>query len=89
MQSAAVAAYYVRSIMSVDPLLSRRAAAQFIRARGIPSEPSTLAKYATIGGGPSMRKFGRRVLYEPTALSEWIEEKLSGPRRSTSDLGED
>lgn len=75
-------------MLSLDQFLSRRAAAQFIRDRGIPSEPSTLAKYATVGGGPEMRKFGRRVLYEPKALEAWINEKLSAPRRSTSDAGD-
>jgi hypothetical protein len=72
--------------MPYQPLLSRKAAAEFIKDRGVPAEPTTLAKYATVGGGPAMRKFGRRVLYEPNALTEWIEEKLTGPRRSTSDL---
>jgi hypothetical protein len=70
----------------LDHLLSRKAAAQSLQDRGIKIESSTLAKYATIGGGPAMRKFGRRVLYEPAALAEWIDEKLTGPRRSTSDV---
>jgi hypothetical protein len=73
--------------MLLDQLLTRKAAAQFIRDRGIPTAPSTLAKYATVGGGPPMRKFGRRVLYEPQALLAWIDAKLAAPRRSTSDLG--
>jgi len=71
--------------MSIDQLLSRRDAAQFIREREIPLEPSTLAKYATVGGGPNMRKFGRRVLYERRALIAWIAEKLGASRRCTSD----
>lgn len=66
---------------------SRDAAAEYLKARGIPAESSTLAKYATIGGGPEMLKFGRRVLYELEALDEWTAEKLSAPRRSTSDRG--
>ena len=74
--------------MLAEPLLNRKAAAQFIKDRGIPAEPSTLAKYATVGGGPPMRKFGRRVLYEPQTLMTWIDEKLSAPRRSTSYAGD-
>lgn len=70
----------------LDQLLSRTAAAQLLTDLGIKTEPSTLAKYATTGGGPSMRKFGRRVLYERQALLDWIETKLTSPRRSTSDV---
>ncbi len=72
--------------MDLYQYLSRKSAAQYIRDRGIPTEPSTLAKYASVGGGPVSRKFGRRVLYEPQALNEWIDERLSAPRRSTSDV---
>lgn len=71
--------------MSLDQLLNRKAAALYLKERGIPTEPSTLAKYATIGGGPAMRKFGRRVLYEPAALATWVAQKLTAPRHSTSD----
>lgn len=73
--------------MSSEPLLNRRAAAERIKGRGIPTEASTLAKLASIGGGPSMRKFGRRVFYEAQALEAWIDEKLTVPRKSTSDVG--
>lgn len=64
--------------------LNRRAAAKLMQDRGIPIKVCTLAKYASTGGGPAMRKFGRRVLYESQALDEWIDEKLTMPRRSTS-----
>jgi hypothetical protein len=70
-------------------MLSRDAAAEYVRRRDIPLETSTLAKYASVGGGPEMRKFGRRVLYETDALDAWIESKLTPPRRSTSDNGSD
>jgi hypothetical protein len=33
--------------------------------------PKTLAKYACIGGGPPMVKFGRRVGYPERRLFEW------------------
>jgi hypothetical protein len=72
--------------MSSQRFLSRKAAAEFIKDQGVFVEPSTLAKYATVGGGPEMRKFGRRVLYEPQALEAWIDSKLTGARRSTSDI---
>ncbi len=67
-------------------LLTREEAAEFIRRLGIPMSHRTLAKYASVGGGPEMRRFGRRVLYEPAKLSDWVESRLSESRRSTSEL---
>lgn len=67
-------------------LLTRKEAAEYIRRLGPPISHRTLAKYASIGGGPEMRHFGRRVLYEPAKLSEWVESRLSESRRSTSEL---
>ena len=69
-------------------LLSRVEAAEYLAAKGQPVAVATLAKYATIGGGPTFRKFGRRVRYSPEALDNWATEKLSVPRCSTSDAGE-
>ena len=43
--------------------------------------------WATTGGGPIYRIFGNRALYTPDDLLAWAEEKLSAPRRSTSDTG--
>lgn len=68
--------------------LNRKGAARFFYDRGVPTSAATLEKLASVGGGPAMRKFGRRVLYEPEALEAWIDEKLTAPRRSTSDVGD-
>src|SRR5204863_85478 len=43
--------------------LRRRQAAEYLRARGIPRTEKTLAKLASIGGGPMYRCFGRIPLY--------------------------
>ena len=67
--------------------LERREAAEFLKVIGLRVSPNTLAKYATIGGGPIMRHFGRRVVYEVDALKEWANAKLTAPCRSTSDTG--
>jgi hypothetical protein len=69
-------------------LLSRVEVAEYLAAKGQPVAVATLAKYATIGGGPTFRKFGRRVRYSPDALDTWASNKLSPPRCSTSDAGE-
>jgi hypothetical protein len=74
--------------MHSNTYLRRKAASEYCTARGFPVAPATLAKYATLGGGPEFRKFSRFPLYELPALDRWIESKLTGPRRSTSDTGE-
>lgn len=51
---------------------------------GIQIAVTTLAKLASIGGGPPFCKFGRRVLYEQDALDAWVHQKLSLPRFNTS-----
>jgi len=66
---------------------SRREAADFLSAQGLRVAPATLAKFATVGGGPRMRHFGRRVVYEGRHLLDWANERLSAPCRSTSDNG--
>ncbi len=70
-------------------LLNRHEASDFLSNLGLRVAPATLAKYASIGGGPVMRRFGRRVVYEVQALLDWANSRLSPPRRSTSDPGED
>jgi hypothetical protein len=69
--------------------LRRVAAAQYVQERyGLRCSKQTLAKYATMGGGPIFRSAGRTPLYSPTDLDEWALSKISGPRTSTSPLGD-
>lgn len=65
--------------------LTRAEAANFLTRRGFKTSKNTLQKMATVGGGPTYRIFGIRALYTPPDLIQWAEEKLSPPRRSTSD----
>ena len=67
--------------------LRRREAAKFLTNEGYPVAPSTLAKLASIGGGPEFESFGRLPLYRPDALLFWAKSRSTGPRRSTSDPG--
>ena len=46
--------------------------------------PRTLERYRVTGEGPRHLKVGRRVLYRPADLDEWLADKV---RRSTSDPG--
>ena len=69
-----------------DPLyLPRRAAAEYLTKRGAPTSFGTLQKLACVGGGPIYQIFGNKALYTPANLDRWIEEKLSAPRRQTSE----
>ena|ERR1700730_8187484 len=72
--------------MERHQFLRRKAASKYLlEVHGIVRAPSTLAKYAVIGGGPVFQLMGRDPVYTPVNLDEWVASKLSGPMRSTSD----
>jgi hypothetical protein len=66
------------------PYLSRPAAAAFLTHLGLKTATATLAKWATIGGGPAYRLFGSKVVYERASLRAWAEARLSKPLESTA-----
>lgn len=68
--------------------LSRMEAAALLTSMGLPTARTTLAKYATTGGGPEYQKYGNRVVYTREAILDFAEKKLSAPRRSSSDPAE-
>jgi hypothetical protein len=72
--------------MSLSKKLRRRGASAFLKDNGYPVAESTLAKYATIGGGPPFESFGRIPLYDPDELLSWARSRCR-VRRSTSDPG--
>lgn len=65
--------------------LTRPEAADYLTARGLRVTKATLQKWATTGGGPTYQIFGNKALYTPPNLDAWAQEKLSAPRRSTSE----
>ncbi|WDR07312.1 hypothetical protein PSQ90_07805 [Devosia rhodophyticola] len=67
------------------PRLRRReAAAYLLEVHGVPVAVATLAKMATVGGGPLITYFGRRPLYACSDLDSWASGKLAAPVASTS-----
>ena len=52
---------------------------------GIDIAVATLAKMATVGGGPAMQYSGRIPLYAVSDLDMWAEARLSRVVHSTSD----
>ncbi len=69
--------------------LNRREASEFLTERGFRIAPTTLAKLAVIGGGPSFVSFGRRPLYQAADLLAWAESRTSRPKRHTSETSSD
>lgn len=70
------------------PRLRRREAAQYLlEHHGVPIAIATLAKMATLGGGPKITYFGRIPLYALTDLDAWAAEKLGRPVGSTAERG--
>jgi hypothetical protein len=64
-------------------LLRRDAAAEFIRDNfSIPCSARTLAKFASVGGGPRYRYSGRFPIYEVVDLTAWAAGRV-GPKVGT------
>ena len=60
-----------------ERLLNRQEAAAFLGERGYRVAVASLNKWASIGGGPRFRKFGRRPLYAPSDLIAWAKARTS------------
>ncbi len=73
------------TITPFERFLCRREAAAFLCERGYQVAVATLNKWASVGGGPKFRKFGRRPLYAPSDLLAWAEGRTSAPVGSTSE----
>lgn len=68
--------------------LRRKAAGEYLKAKyGFGSE-KTLAKLATIGGGPIFHKAANAAIYRPEDLDAWALAKIGAPQMSTSDTKE-
>ena len=69
--------------------LRRKEASAYLRDEwGIIRTPNTLAKLATIGGGPPFEKDGRFPLHTEEGLDEWARAQLSPVVRSTAELAQ-
>ena len=76
-----------RSVVPLSKPRLRRteASAYLLEAHGVPVKASTLAKMATMGGGPIFQKSGPTPLYMVVELDRWATTRLGRPRTSTSD----
>lgn len=61
--------------------------AYLLAHHGITVACKTLAKYASVGGGPAMVYYGRIPLYDLSELDRWATARLSAPVANTSERG--
>lgn len=67
------------------PRLRRWEAADYLRlVHGIEVAAATLAKWASVGGGPAYQKVNRTPVYPKVSLDAWAAEKLGAPIRNTA-----
>ncbi len=64
--------------------LSRKEASEYLESLGLTIAPATLAKYATIGGGPKYYSYNRQAKYAKADLDSWAARRLGEPKDSTS-----
>jgi hypothetical protein len=68
------------------PRLRRSEASQYLLlVYGLAIAPATLAKYASVGGGPCFNRANRIPLYPVTELDAWAEARLGRLVASTSE----
>ena len=63
----------------IDP----RAASAYLAACGFRLAEATMAKYRTLGGGPAFLRYGRRILYRPSALNAWLAARVRELRNTS------
>jgi hypothetical protein len=74
-------------IETQKPYLNRKQASDLLCRQGFPITCATLAKFASVGGGPPMHFFGRKPLYDPDETLDWARTRTT-KKFSTSDVGE-
>lgn len=72
------------------PRLRRPEASAYLDLRhGITVAPATLAKLASVGGGPAYQRLGNTALYPTDELDRWAIERLGNLRHIASQPGQD
>jgi hypothetical protein len=65
--------------------LRRNDAGEYLRKHHGRGSGRTLAKLASVGGGPEYQRAGRLVIYSVPKLDEWALAQLGPPQRSTAE----
>ncbi len=77
--------------MEHQKYMSREKVAEYVTSFGLPLTKGTLQKWATVGGGPPYKRFGRSTVYLKEDVDAWIKRKLNQPAnkyRPEDDSGE-
>jgi hypothetical protein len=69
----------------IERRFTRKETSAFLATLGYTVSTATLDKYATVGGGPTYEKFGRKPLYTESGILAWVASKTSAPQRHTSE----
>jgi hypothetical protein len=67
------------------PYLDPHEAEAWLKERGQRVKKNTLSKLRCTGGGPRFVHYGRSVKYRADWLEEWVLQRTSAPKRSTSE----
>ena len=78
----------VLGALSPDKLLTTKETAEALTDEGYPTSANSLATWASTGGGPPFRKFGKYRIYRWGDSLGWARARLSRPVQSTSELGD-
>lgn len=70
----------------MDKYLRRDQAAEYLQSRFGAYTVETLAKLASVGGGPKFRRLGRFPVYTEIDLDNWAISRMSRVVSSTSEL---
>jgi hypothetical protein len=65
--------------------MRRSEAAQYLQERVHAYTAATLAKLATVGGGPEFQKLGKFPVYTAEALDQWLASRTGPVVRNTAE----
>jgi hypothetical protein len=68
-------------------MIPRKAVPGYLQeTHGVRFSVTSLARWASQGGGPVYRRVGRYTYYEPKDIDRWLRKKMTPPLRWTSDF---
>lgn len=72
--------------MTHEQYLTRQEVSDYLKTRwNLTYSPKTLQKLAVTGGGPQYCIFGNKAVSTSVWIDNWVREKMTAPRVSTSE----
>lgn len=66
--------------------MDKKQVSKYVTGKGLPLSVKTLDKYITSGGGPVFHKYKKFVRYTLPEVDMWIEQQISAPYQSSSQV---